>query len=510
MFTLTQKIKQQQMTIMSEIGTDWWLTIWEVGLTLAVVLSTTFTVFIFTLPTPYNHFHPQEITQATFTNDDKTQAKISGYEYYQKNKGANDVLKTDASVQVVVLGDIGRSPRMQYHALSIAAHGGRVSLIGYMESELHPEVRASRLIDIVPIAPFPTQLQTNSRVMFLLLAPLKVLWQFCSLYHALAYRTEASKWMLVQNPPSIPTLAVARLICFFRNTRLVIDWHNFGYSILALRLGARHPLVKISEWYEGFFARGATAHFCVTNAMVRVLQQKWKIEALPLHDRPPTHFQPLTPQQRSDFLLKLPELVQHTVDFKSPTRRLIVSSTSWTPDEDFSVFLSALTRYSAAVSTHPRLPNLWAIITGKGPQKAYYLSLIRTLNQEQKLENVTITCAWLSTTDYASLLGSADLGVSLHTSSSGVDLPMKVVDMFGTGLPVLGWEAYEAWSELVKENENGRGFSSAEQLASILQELFGGDERQLTKLREGALRECERRWDDEWMPVAGQLFRVKS
>jgi beta-1,4-mannosyltransferase len=41
---------------------------------------------------------------------------------------------TDArtSVQVLVLGDIGRSPRMQYHALSIAKNGGRVDLIGYL------------------------------------------------------------------------------------------------------------------------------------------------------------------------------------------------------------------------------------------------------------------------------------------------------------------------------------------------------------------------------------------
>lgn len=37
----------------------------------------------------------------------------------------------DTSVQVVVLGDIGRSPRMQYHAISLARVGVRVDLIGF-------------------------------------------------------------------------------------------------------------------------------------------------------------------------------------------------------------------------------------------------------------------------------------------------------------------------------------------------------------------------------------------
>lgn len=39
--------------------------------------------------------------------------------------------QSEIRVQVVVLGDIGRSPRIQYHALSIAKHGGSVDLIGY-------------------------------------------------------------------------------------------------------------------------------------------------------------------------------------------------------------------------------------------------------------------------------------------------------------------------------------------------------------------------------------------
>lgn len=99
------------------------------------------------------------------------------------------------------------------------------------------------------------------------------------------------------------------------------------------------------------------------------------------------------------------------------------------------------------------------------------------------------------------------MGISLHTSSSGVDLPMKVVDMFGTGLPVLGWSKFEAWPELVTEDVNGKGFGSAEELSDLLAEVLGSNEK-LEKLRKGTLLECGRRWDEEWDPVAGRLLRL--
>jgi len=39
------------------------------------------------------------------------------------------------NVGIIVIGDIGRSPRMQYHALSFAKEGFNVDMIGYAGSE---------------------------------------------------------------------------------------------------------------------------------------------------------------------------------------------------------------------------------------------------------------------------------------------------------------------------------------------------------------------------------------
>lgn len=317
--------------------------------------------------------------------------------------------------------------------------------------------------------------------------------------------------MLVQNPPSIPTLAVASLVCFIRNTELVIDWHNFGYSILALKLGNSHPLVRISALYERVFAKAAKHHFTVTHAMARVLKNSYGVTAQALHDRPGPMFRPISPQERHDFLSRLPETAQYAQDLTaSPSApwKLIVSSTSWTADEDFSLLLDALCTYSARVAAKPSLPKILAIITGKGPQKPHYLSQIRALNQQKKLLNVVIQTAWLTSSDYATLLAAADLGVSLHTSSSGVDLPMKVVDMFGAGLPVVGWGKFEAWPELVKEDVNGKGFESSQQLAEQLLGLFGDGAALLDTLKRGALVESGNRWDEEWDRVGGKMFRL--
>ena len=292
---------------------------------------------------------------------------------------------------------------------------------------------------------------------------------------------------------------------------MIVDWHNLGHSILALKLGNAHPLVWLLQLYERTLSRPATAHFTVTNAMANVLRQDYKIKSpvIPLHDRPPSIFQPLDKEQRLKFLCDLPETASRIDELEKGKLKLLVSSTSWTPDEDFFLLLEALKSYSElAITTHPHLPEILAIITGKGPQKAEFIAQIRELDVEGKLEMVDIRTAWLSNENYASLLGAADLGVSLHMSSSGVDLPMKVVDMFGAGLPVVGWGEFEAWPELVKEGINGMSFKSAADLQDRLVDLFGGEQEKLQTLRAGAVKEGQRRWDDEWDPVAGKILEL--
>lgn len=258
------------------------------------------------------------------------------------------------------------------------------------------------------------------------------------------------------------------------------------------------------------FCKLATAHLCVTDAMGSVLKKEFLLTApvLPLHDRPANHFHPIdNPDERTNFLATIPETKSVRNSLKTGTLRVLVSSTSWTPDEDFTVLIEALLEYSKLAVAQPNLPEILAIITGKGSQKEMYLQQIAALEAAGKLHKVTIRTAWLSVSDYARLLASASLGVSLHTSSSGVDLPMKVVDMFGAGLPVVGWNRFESWPELVTEGVNGMGFSSSTELTKQLADLFGNDQK-LDALRQGAQKESNRRWDDEWNPIMGSLLEL--
>lgn len=189
---------------------------------------------------------------------------------------------------------------------------------------------------------------------------------------------------------------------------------------------------------------------------------------------------------------------------------LVVSSTSWTPDEDFGILLKALEGYESRARAvngatdldgQWRLPRVLVIITGRGPLRKRYMDQVKLIQERDSWKWVRCINLWLEAADYPILLGkknmmhnfcaicsclpgSADLGVSLHSSSSALDLPMKIVDMFGSELPVCALDF--AWcvpilhrkitnltnrslGELVKDQVNGLIFKNAEQLTEQLE-----------------------------------------
>uniref|UniRef100_A0A8C5LMP5 Chitobiosyldiphosphodolichol beta-mannosyltransferase n=1 Tax=Jaculus jaculus TaxID=51337 RepID=A0A8C5LMP5_JACJA len=372
---------------------------------------------------------------------------------------------------VVVLGDVGRSPRMQYHALSLAKHGFAVTLLGFLTG--------------------PRVLQYGVKVVY---QAVHLLWKLMG--------RDPATYIFLQNPPGLPAIAVCWFVGLLCGSKLVIDWHNYGYSIMGLVHGPQHTLVLLAKWYEKLFGRLSHLNLCVTNAMREDLAENWHIRyagpgtpvSLQMTRRPGLSAPVDTATERSLFTERDP---QSGVVTRAPGRpALLVSSTSWTEDEDFSILLAALEKFDQLTFSGDNLPSLVCVITGKGPLKEHYSHLI----SQKHFRHVQFSTPWLEAEDYPLLLGSADLGVCLHKSSSGLDLPMKVVDMFGCCLPVCALN-FKCLHELVRHGENGLVFTDAEELAAQLQVLFSkfpDHAGKLSQFRRNLRESEELRWDESW------------
>jgi beta-1,4-mannosyltransferase len=79
--------------------------------------------------------------------------------------------------------------------------------------------------------------------------------------------------------------------------------------------------------------------------------------------------------------------------------------------------------------------QLVLVVTGSGERKKIYQEMIK--ENRYKWKYISIEMIWFKPDDYPKMIACADVGICLHYSSSGYDLPMKVVDMYGTGLPAI-------------------------------------------------------------------------
>jgi len=549
-------------------------------------------------------------------------------------------------VVVAVLGDVGRSPRMQYHALSLLESGRDVSLVGYRGEQLVPPLQeyccrdggggdergenaaAAADDDDEDGGGTTTNKPTLNVVRFRVpscpgairkIKPAYFVWRIACMCLWLSYalvvdvyyyrrscrrrrkrrRTEEEgastaedggdedddddsrcvDCVLVQNPPALPLLAVAYGFCLFcgamdrrrRNARgstatgscrpgLVVDWHNLGYTMLPEGSSFR----RWAEKYERAAAPYADGHLTVTAAMKEYVEKHFLPDAANnniriLYDCPPSLFQPLSIERQHDVLSKLDAKLREGVprswtssessdDSQSQrtlfTERfvdrngavsyrprldrpaLVLSSTSWTPDEDFGLLLDALVALDERIAVEAKVNDdnssssgnlrVAVVVTGKGPDKQHYEQKMSQL----ALRNVAVQTMWLEPGDYPKLLACADVGVCLHTSTSGLDLPMKVLDLFGCRVPVCAVN-FPCLDELVQDGVNGRVFETSHQLADQLWELLSPLASSALDQRHpchsfGALDEYSRalqhrtRWSENWTDNALHVIVAAS
>jgi beta-1,4-mannosyltransferase len=145
-----------------------------------------------------------------------------------------------------------------------------------------------------------------------------------------------------------------------------------------------------------------------------------------------------------------------------------VSPTSWTRDEDFDLLLDAVRRCEARLVDRAGFPGVLVLLTGRGPRRAHYEAAIAALPGR----GVRVRTAWLEPDDYPGALAAADLGLCLHRSSSGLDLPMKIADLHGAGVPVCALDYGPCLDEILRHDETGLRFGDAETLAGQWLELF--------------------------------------
>jgi beta-1,4-mannosyltransferase len=515
---------------------------------------------------------------------------------------------------------------MQYHAKSFAdlnyensmgngdKHGKqawKVSLIGYEGERVPRNIAENKYIKEYRLK----LLEFSSlRVISILHAAVKGIALFLSVLVLLA-SLPSYDLIIIQNPPCLPALVAAVLVSLWNKSRIMLDWHNLGFTMFQERLGDKHVLVRVARLLEhGLASTCATSHICVSNTMKVWLQTHFQVSASVLYDRPPRgrfSAAPLGLADRHALLLRLglteealfgpgqetmasssnsdisgslsspsatsgvdgggcctvtlqtvcassgsfayraivsnPSTASTDADSNPRKTRgyskggeksddgssvtqqqqqqqqqggdrsrdrdrvgLLVSCTSWTPDEDFDILLRALlvleerarlrhddqlqstsSCNSSSTSGGTRcspvggLPftgfsRLAVVITGKGPTKQAFEAQVRALTAQGRLNRfVAVRTAWLAAEDYPLLLRCADLGVCLHTSTSGLDLPMKVLDMFGSGMPVCAY-AFPALHELVRHGENGLVFESSERLAEQVCQLLMEPPRSLS------------------------------
>ncbi len=371
---------------------------------------------------------------------------------------------------IVVLGDLGRSPRMLNHARALRARGWAVTLAGSVENALPPDLEDDPAVQVTELG-----------------CPRG---NFGSSLRRLASEVRRQAWtaILIQNPPGFPALVIAALARRPRS-RLVLDWHNLGGSLLALRPSSRRHLAGLYSWCERQAARLADDHWTVSQAMAGKLSRPATIV---VYDRPSKVFNraalgPIVAAAEEKAIWwrrVLPDLLP-----PPPEACWIAAPSSWGPDEDPGAMLRAAHYWQENAAKWGSSPRVVVIATGKGPEQAAFTHAAQAFRDGP----IALKTAWVPAEEYPAFLAHCDAALCLHRSSSGLDLPMKLADFRGAGRKALVLDYGAVLREMFRPEADGWTFRDSLELA--------------TKLRTIALAAPADRiaipvagdtWEDEW------------
>ena len=150
----------------------------------------------------------------------------------------------------------------------------------------------------------------------------------------------------------MPLLAVAVLVRLFTcyRTRLIIDWHNYGFTIMRVN-GVNRFIVSVARFYELWWGKFGDYHLTVSEAMrdnlIEIIPALARKPVHVLYDRATSKFKELTIREKAELFdrVNLRNMIKAEDGFYSFFKDrpvLLLSSTSYTPDEDFMCMVRAL------------------------------------------------------------------------------------------------------------------------------------------------------------------------
>jgi beta-1,4-mannosyltransferase len=409
---------------------------------------------------------------------------------------------------VIALGPDGRA-RMARYARALAATGD-VHLIGPLSARL-PFVATPRLFThrLAETSAMSRRLWLRRRANADPRAG--TLWQGVRLLWTLL-RLPRPDVVVVQIPPAGSALAAACLTARLRGARLILDWHNLAHSAPAVTLGDAHRRVKALRRSERRWAKRAHANVAASQALADWLARELRVHASVVLDRPDAGVVSAGEAER----MAAREEIGRAVSLEVSEAPLVVAPVRWSPGEDLDLLIEALERAERRLSagSGPEAsgggadavrapsrgpgPALAVLLIGRrGPSPADFMRRIA----RRQWAAVAVRTVELEPGNFARAMAAADLGLCLHQSTSGLDLPSTLADFRGAGVPVAIYDYAPVVGEAITDGREGVVFRDAGELASLLVGLASPPTdpgSALARARRWLSDHPAERWDDVW------------